>query len=185
MSVGVTLEVVDDEEPRPGRDSAKDWVRRFLDGSSSFMGLSRSDLEGLVSELFGKQGKGRERVEDLFEEVRARSRQGVDRVGGTIRSEVRREFDIFTPERREQIGEFLERLVGLIGEYFGPSRHHRDHAAEEPEAALPVAGEPAADEPPEAERSPAKASSEKASGTKKAPAKKAAAKKATKKPPAA
>ena len=165
-----------DEEPRSGHESLKDGLRRFLDGRSSFLGMSRSDIEGLISELMGHEGKGRERVEDLFEEVRARSRQGVDRVGETIRSEVRREFDILTPERREKVGEFLERLVGLIGEYFGAGRHRDDHGASPHEAPVEAiaAGPPAKKAP--AKKAAAKKAPAGVSGTKKAPAKKAAKK---------
>ena len=105
-----------------GRESLKDSLRRYLEGRSAFAGMTRSELEQLVSEFLHGDGRGRERLEDLFEELRARSRKSVDRVGDLVRSEVRREFDSFSPSRREEIGEFIERLVGLFGEYFGPGR---------------------------------------------------------------
>jgi len=112
------------ETPKPnfGQDSVKDSARRRLENRSLFSGWSRSELEQFVSEYLSGDSKKRERVEDLIEEIRARSRRGVDRFTDLVRTEVRKEFGSFSPARREEIGEFFERLVGLVGEYFGPGR---------------------------------------------------------------
>lgn len=120
------------EDPKPGggRDSMKDSVRRYLEQRSPFSGMTRSELEQVVSEfLRGGDSKNKERVEDVIEEIRARSRRSVDRLTDLVRTEVRKEFESFSPGRREEIGEFFERFVGLLGEYFGSGRRSHDETA--------------------------------------------------------
>jgi|GEM_PF-29905 len=171
----------DDEQGSGGFESLKDSFRRFLETRSGFSGMNRSELEQMISDFLRGDGKGRERFEDLFEEFRARSRKSVDRIGEIIRSEVRKEFTSVSPSRREEIGEFLEKLVGLVGEYFGPGRFSRSksHTSEEPPAAL--AKKSVAKSP--AKRTAAKKSAQKqtAASSKDAAAKKSPAKKAPKK----
>ncbi len=128
------------ENPQPGwgRESMKDSVRRYLESRSPFSGMTRAELEQVVTEfLRGGDGKNRERVEDVIEEIRARSRRSVDRLSDLVRTEVRKEFESFSPGRREEIGEFFERFVGLVGEYFGPGR--RSHAETAEKSTRPAA----------------------------------------------
>jgi uncharacterized protein with WD repeat len=125
--------MTDDQGRGAGRESMSDSVRRYLEKRSPFAGMTRSELEQVVSEFLRGDSKGRERVEDVIEEIRARSRRSVDRLTDLVRTEVKKEFETFSPSRREEIGEFFERLVGLVGEYFGPGRQH--HAGKETKAA--------------------------------------------------
>ncbi|MGB9111197.1 MAG: hypothetical protein WCF24_00535 [Acidimicrobiales bacterium] len=181
------------EDPKPGwgRDSMKDSVRRYLEQRSPFSGMTRSELEQVVSEfLRGGDSKNRERVEDVIEEIRARSRRSVDRLTDLVRTEVRKEFESFSPGRREEIGEFFERFVGLLGEYFGSGRRSHDETAKKsPPAAKSVrkAVKKAVKKVPAtkvaAKKAVAKADA--AKKTTKAPAKRAAAKKTTSRRPSA
>jgi hypothetical protein len=125
------------------------------------------------------EGKNRERVEEFLDELRQRSRTSVDRFSEFVRAEVHREFDSLSSTRRDEFGEFLERLVALVGAYFGPHRTHRAGAR----AAGPTPAEGATAKSA-AKKAPAKKAAAK-SGAKKAPAKKVPAKKApAKKAPA-
>ena len=166
------------ENPPPGygRESMKDSVRRYLENRSPFSGMTRSELEQFANQFLGGDNKNKERVEDLIEEVRARSRRGVDRLSDLVRVEVKKEFSSFSPSRREEIGEFFERLVGLVGEYFGPGR--REHPIKATRTAARSAERAA-------KKSVKKAASATKAAAKKTVAKKAAAKKGTaKKAPA-
>jgi hypothetical protein len=168
----------DNPPPGYGRETMKDSVRRYLENRSPFSGMTRSELEQFITEFLRGDSKNRERVEDLIEEVRARSRRGVDRITDLVRTEVKKEFDTFSPSRREEIGEFFERLVGLVGEYFGPGR--RDHAIKTTRTAAKSA-EKAAKKTVKKAASATKAAAKKTVAKKKvakrAPAKRAAAKK--------
>jgi hypothetical protein len=161
------------EQDSGGKESIKDSVRHCIESTVSFSKMSRPELEKLVGELLRGEGKGRERLEELLEELRLRSRKGVDRFSELVRSEVHREFDAFSPTRRDEIGEFFERLVALVGEYFGPKRTQRSSAKKAP-AKAPAKKAPAK----AAAKKAAKAAPAKKAPAKKAPAKKAAAKKA-------
>jgi hypothetical protein len=164
-----------DERGEPNRESMRDSVRRLLEQRSPFAGMTRADLEQIVTEFLHGDRRSRERVEDLLEEVRAHSRRSVDRLGQLVRTEVRKEFGSFSPARREEIGEFFERLVGLVGEYFGPGRRER---ASVPETAPAIAEQPA-------KVAKKKVAAAKKTATKKATATKAAVKTATVKKAAA
>jgi polyhydroxyalkanoate synthesis regulator phasin len=172
------------EKDRGGKETLKDSVRRYVESTVNFSKMSRPDLERIVGELLHGEGKNRERVEEFVDELRQRSKTSVDRFSELVRAEVRREFDSFSSTRRDEFGEFLERLVALVGEYFGPHRTHRGGAR----GAGPTPAENAA-----AKSAAKKAPAKKTTGTtpvrkapvKKAPAKKAPAKKApAKKAPA-
>jgi hypothetical protein len=152
------------EKDRGGKETLKDSVRRYVESTVNFSKMSRPDLERIVGELLHGEGKNRERVEEFVDDLRARSRTSVDRFSELVRAEVHREFDSFSSTRHDEFGEFLERLVALVGEYFGPHRTHR--------AGARAAG------PTPAENAAAK------SAAKKAPAKKAAAKAPARKAPA-
>lgn len=139
--------------------------------------MSRSELEQFVNEYLGGDNKHRERVEDLIEEVRARSRRGVDRLTELVRTEVRKEFGSFSPSRREEVAEFFERLIGLVGEYFGPGRSSRASTETKRPAATTV-------KKAAAKKAAVKKAAVKKAAVKKAVAKKAVAKKVAKKPAA-
>ena len=173
----------EDEHGSGGFESLKESFRRFLETRSAFSGMGRSELEQIVSDFLRGDGKGRERFEDLFEEFRARSRKSVDRIGEVIRTEVRKEFDTFSPSRREEIGEFLEKLVGLVGDYFGLGRFGRSKHSEEEGLPAAQAEKSVAKAPVKrtatkksAEKATAAAATAKTASVKKAPAKKAAKK---------
>jgi polyhydroxyalkanoate synthesis regulator phasin len=159
------------EKDTGGKETLKDSVRRYLESTVNLSKMSRADLEKIVGELLHGEGKNRERVEEFLDELRQRSRTSVDRFGEFVRAEVHREFDSLSSTRRDEFGEFLERLVALVGEYFGPHRTRRAGAR----AAGPNPAEGAAAKSA-AKKAPAKKAAAK-SGAKKAPAKKVAAKK--------
>jgi polyhydroxyalkanoate synthesis regulator phasin len=167
------------EKDTGGKETLKDSVRRYVESTVNLSKMSRADLEKIVGELLHGEGKNRERVEEFLDELRQRSRTSVDRFSEFVRAEVHREFDSLSSTRRDEFGEFLERLVALVGEYFGPHRTHRAGAR----AAGPTPAEGATAKSA-AKKAPAKKAAAK-SGAKKAPAKKVPAKKApAKKAPA-
>lgn len=178
------------EKDTGGKESLKDSVRRYVESTVNLSKMSRADLEKIVGELLHGEGKNRERVEEFLDDLRQRSRTSVDRFAEFVRAEVHREFDSVSSTRRDEFGEFLERLVALVGEYFGPHRTRRAGTrAAGPTPAENAAAKSAARKDPakKAAKAPArKAPAKKAAGAtpvrktaaKKAPAKKTAAKKA-------
>ncbi len=168
------------ESDTGGKESLKDSIRRYAESTFSCSKANRPEIERIIGEILRGEGKGRERLEELLEELRTRSKRSVDRLSELVHSEVRREFDSFSSTRRDEIGEFLERLMALVGEYFGPKRAHR--------AGAPAAKRAAAKKAP-AKKAPAKKAAAKQAAPKKAAtkvgAKKAAPKKAAAKKVAA
>ena len=154
------------ESDTGGKESLRDSVRHCVDSTISFSKMSRPELERILSDLLHGEGKNRARVEEILDELRVRSKKSVDRFSELVRAEVRREFDSFPTARREEIGEFFERLVALVGEYFGPKRARRSG----PGATRPAKAAPA--------KKGTKAAPARKSAVKTAPGKKAAAKKA-------
>jgi len=168
------------EKDTGGKETLKDSVRRYVESTVNLSKMSRADLEKIVGELLHGEGKNRERVEEFLDELRQRSRTSVDRFSEFVRAEVHREFDSVSSTRRDEFGEFLERLVALVGEYFGPHRTHRAGAR----AAGPTPAEGAAAKSA-AKKAPAKKTAAKKTAAKKTAAKKAAAKKTAAKKTAA
>ena len=139
--------------------------------------LSRLDVALSPPEVVALTGLPLPRVEEILDELRVRSKKSVDRFSELVRAEVRREFDSFPTARREEIGEFFERLVALVGEYFGPKRARRSG----PGATRPAKAAPAK----KAAKKGTKAAPARKSALKTAPGKKAAAKKTAPKKAAA
>ena len=165
------------ESDTGGKQSLRDSVRHCVDSTISFSKMSRPELERILSDLLHGEGKNRARVEEILDELRVRSKKSVDRFSELVRAEVRREFDSFPTARREEIGEFFERLVALVGEYFGPKRARRSG----PGATRPAKAAPAK----KAAKKGTKAAPARKSALKTAPGKKAAAKKTAPKKAAA
>lgn len=175
-----------------GRDGLKEMLKRYAEAGASLSKLTRADLEELARETLRGGGSGRDRVEDLFDEVRTRSRRGVEQLADLVRAEVRREFESRAAKRRDELGEFLERALALVGEYFGPGRYANRGDRDATSRPASAAGDGVA--PPEpAVTTPATAAATKAARATparktpaaKAPAKKPAAAKAPAKRPAA
>ena len=171
------------ERDTGGKESLKDSVRRYVESTVNLSKMSRTDLEKIVGELLHGEGKNRERVEEFLDDLRQRSRTSVDRFSEFVRAEIHREFDSVSSTRRDEFGEFLERLVALVGEYFGPHRTRRAGArGAGPTPAENAAVKSAAKKAPakKAAKAPArKAPAKKAAGA--TPVRKTAAKRAVKK----
>jgi len=102
-----------------GYDRIRENLRRILDTGASLSKLSREELEDIVREMLRGGGSGAEVVEDFVDEVRARSRRGMDLLAGLLRAEVQREHKTVTEGGERVIGELCDRLVGLFGEFLG------------------------------------------------------------------
>lgn len=152
-----------------GQERFREQLRRYLETGASFSKLSRTELEDLAREYLGRDAPGRERIEDAFEEVRARSRRGIDLLFDLVRAEVRREVENVAARRRDEFVDVFERGFSLLGEFLGRHANSSEEATPEPEHAAEVL----APTKLSAKKAPAKRT-----GAKKAPAKKAAAKKA-------
>ncbi|HLI14900.1 MAG TPA: hypothetical protein VKV23_02455 [Acidimicrobiales bacterium] len=153
-----------------GREGLRELLKRYLDAGASLSKASRAELEDMVREALRSSAAGRERVEDVLEDLRARSRRGIEQLGEVIRAEVRREFEARAARRRQELADFLERAVALVGEYLGVGRPTTPSASES------AATEPAAKKAP-ARRAPATKAAGGKAPARKAPATKAAARK--------
>jgi hypothetical protein len=99
------------------RDNLADLLRRSIEAGRSLPRKSRAEFEAALHDLIADP-PGREHLEDLLEEVRARSRRGVDALVDFVRAEVRREVAREARRRREetmvQMGQGLEHLGSLF-----------------------------------------------------------------------
>src|SRR5665213_1023880 len=109
-----------------GSERLREQLRRYLETGASFSKLSRAELEELAREYLGRDAPGRERIEDAFEEVRARSRRGVDLMFDLVRAQVRREVEDVAARRRDEFVEVIERAFSVLGEFLGRHANHED-----------------------------------------------------------
>ena len=156
-------------------DALKRNLKRYIESgsalSASFAKMSRSDLEHALRGLTQPGSDARDRVDDLVEELRVRSRRGAEQIIDLVRGELQRELDAALSKRREELADLAERAIRLAGAVIGyatGSGAHTDGATAPPSDPTPAA--------------PAKP---KAAATKRRPATKAPAKKAAAKPQAA
>lgn len=180
------------DEGRPGQrptDLLAGVLRRGVELGSSLARQGRADLEDMAHGLLG-ESEGRERVEDLLEEVAARSRRGAEQLAEAVRSELRRELAARAARRRKEllrslarrgredladvvegVGSVVTEVLGEIRSAFGPP----GAGTAPPPAGVPAAAgtgsSGGAEQAPRVTRRPSTAA-------KKAPAKAAAARSA-------
>lgn len=91
----------------------RETLRRLLSLGEAITGVRREDVEEFVRDLVSFEGDRMERVEEIAEEVFARSRRSVERLGTLLRSELQRELDT---RGLGQPGELVDRAVGVLGD---------------------------------------------------------------------
>jgi hypothetical protein len=128
-------------------DAFKRTLKRYFDASSdlsaSLSKMTRSDLEHTLRSLTRSDSEARQRVDDVVEELRARSRRGAETLFEVLRSEAQREFDLIVHRRRDDLADLADRVTrfaGAMGRYIS--------ASATPDAAS--APPPAEDAPPPA-----------------------------------
>jgi hypothetical protein len=169
-------------------DALKRNLKRYIDSgsalSASFAKMSRSDLEHALRGLTQPGSDARDRVDDLVEDLRARSRRGAEQIVDLVRGELQRELDAALSKRREDLADLAERAIRLAGAVIGyatGSGDHTDGDAASPTAAAPPKPQTAANKRPAAATAakkttgtakaarPTKAAAPKATGAKAAP----------------
>jgi hypothetical protein len=107
------------------RDRWKQHLKHYLDSgtalSASISKMTRSDLESALRELTHPDSDARQRVDDLLEEVRARSRRGAEQLSDLLRNELQREFEMLSKRRNEDLADIVDRAVHLFGTVIGHS----------------------------------------------------------------
>ncbi len=104
-------------------------LRKYLEAAVKLMEpgvkYGRERAEELLRDLVKDGEAGRERVEDLrdqleelVEEVFARSRRGSEFLREMIRQEVQRQVELFFQARRDEAADVVKRGVSLLGNLF-------------------------------------------------------------------
>ena len=145
-----------------GSERIREVLRHYIDAGTSLAKMNPKEIEAAVRELFDREHPTREKIEDSLEELRARSRRGVDTLLDFVRAEVRREVEVVSQRRREELADLFERGLGAFEDFISAPRHSRprDESGEsetsEPESA-PVSGQSrkAASAPPSRRAKPA------------------------------
>ena len=95
---------------------------------------ARRELESVLRELLGGTASSRERVEDLLEEIAARSRRGAEQLTDYVLAEVRKELAARAARRRDEmlralaargrsdLADLADRVGSLIGDVLGERR---------------------------------------------------------------
>jgi hypothetical protein len=105
------------------RDTLRELLQRSIEAGKSLPKASREELEALARLVAENSAIGRERLEDVLEEVRAQSRRGLDLVGDYLRTELRREAAQAARERRDEVLEFAGQSVEALGDLLGRLVH--------------------------------------------------------------
>jgi hypothetical protein len=148
------------------RDNLQELLRRSIEAGRSLPHLDKSELDALRTELLGQSAIGRERVEDLLEEVRARTQRGFEAVVGRIRTEIRNEIrNEITRESKKRaddivglvglVDQGVDALGGLFSQFFGDRPSAEDDTApssEEPGTTSSVTPEETPPAPPHVPR---------------------------------